>query len=92
MKDEENIVTVSYLLSMLKKLSDAGKGDMKIKCMDNALHEDEITINYTKNEILLRGYIFNFSITDKVRQFCNDIEKAKERFYMREESEGKDNE
>lgn len=92
MKEKENIVTVDYLLSMLKKLSDAGKGDMKIKCMDNPLHEDEITINYTKNEILLRGYIFNFQISDKVRRFCDDIEKAKERFYMREEGEGKDNE
>lgn len=89
---KENIVTVDYLLSMLKKLSEAGKGDMEIKCMDNALHEDEITINYTKNEILLRGYIFNFSISDKIKQFCNDIDKAKERFYKSEESEDKENE
>lgn len=89
---KENVVTVDYLLGLLKKILDAGKGDMKIKCMDNSLHEDEITINYTKNEILLRGYIFNFSISDRVREFCNDIDKAKERFYRREESEGKDNE
>lgn len=88
---EKDIATVDYLFSLFKALSEHGKGDMKIKCMDNYLHEDEININYMKNEILLRGYIFNFSISDKIRQFYNDIENAKRRFYAREE-DGKDNE
>lgn len=83
----ENVVTVNYMLDLLKKLSDGGYGDMKIKCMDNDLHEDEISINYITNEILFRGYLFNYSLTDKVKQFCNDMEKARERFYMNKESE-----
>lgn len=83
----ENIMTVDYLLSLFKKLSDAGKGDMKIKCMDNYLHEDEITINYLTNEVLFRGYLFNVPITDKVKQFCDDIEKAMKKFYMSKNNE-----
>lgn len=79
----ENILTVDCLLELLTELHKNGKGDMKIKCLDNPLHIDEITINYTKNEVLFRGFIFNFSISDKVKKFCTDIEKAKEDFYRR---------
>lgn len=79
---KDNIVTVDYLLSLFRTLSEQGKGNMKIKCMDNFLHDDEISINYMENEILFSGNIFNCSLADKVKQFCNDIEKAKERFYM----------
>lgn len=75
------IVTVDYLLGMLKGLSENGYGDMKIKCLDNPLHEDEITLNYTKREVLLRGFLFNVQITQKVKKFCTDIEKAKDEFY-----------
>lgn len=77
----EKVVTVDYLLSLLNKLSEAGKGDMKIKCMDNELHEDEITVNYAGNEILLRGFLFNYSPTDRVKRFCKDIEKAKDKYF-----------
>ena len=40
----EDVVTVDYLLDLFQRLHDAGKGDMKIKCVDNFLHKDEITI------------------------------------------------
>lgn len=80
----EKITTVDDLLSLFKKLSEQGKGSMKIKCLDNYLHEDEITLNYTKNEVWLRGYLFNVPIADKVRRFYEDIEKARDRFYEKE--------
>lgn len=54
---------------------------MKIRCTDNFLHRDEITLIYYKNEIEFRGYLTNFSITQKVQEFCKDIEKAKDKFY-----------
>lgn len=79
MKSE--VTTVDYLLSLFNELSEQGKGDMKIKCTDNYLHEDEIGVDYLKNEVLFRGSLFNVPITDKVKRFCNDIEKAKDRFY-----------
>ena len=47
----EDIVTVDYLLDLFQRLNDAGYGDMKIKCKDNFLHRDEITLIYYKNEI-----------------------------------------
>ena len=75
------VVTVDYLLDLFQRLHDAGKGDMKIKCKDNFLHRDEIGIIYYKNEIEFRGYLHNFSITQKVNEFCNDIEKAERKFY-----------
>lgn len=77
----EDVVTVDYLLDLFQRLHDAGKGDMKIKCVDNFLHKDEITIIYYKNEIKFYGCLHNFSITQKVQEFCEDIEKAKNKFY-----------
>lgn len=77
----EDIVTVDYLLDLFQRLHDAGKGDMKIKCRDNFLHRDGVSIIYYKNEIEFRGCLHDFSITQKVKEFCKDIEKAKNKFY-----------
>ena len=77
----EKIITVDYLLDLFTRLHNSGNGDMEIKCLDNPLHVDEININYTKNEMTFKGYIFNFPITEKVKKFCSDIEKAEEDFY-----------
>lgn len=76
-----DIVTVDMLLDLLQKLHDAGNGDMKIKCRDNFLYEDEIGINYAYNEMQFRGYLFNLPMAKKVSEFCDDIEKAKKKFY-----------
>lgn len=54
---------------------------MKIKCIDYFLHEDEIGINYIDNEMEFRGNIYNLPITEKVREFCKDMEQAKKKFY-----------
>lgn len=84
---KEKIMTVDDLLFLLKSLSEQGKGDMKIKCMDNYLHKDEIGVNHLNNEVLLRGFLFNVPIADKVERLYNDIEKARDRFYGNGESE-----
>lgn len=87
----ENIVTVDYLFDLLQKLHESGNGDMKIKCMDNFLYEDEIGINYMDNEMMFRGLIFNQPMAQKVKEFCNDIKRAEKKFYgfiNDEESEG----
>lgn len=76
-----DIVTVDYLLQMLQKLHDAGNGSMEVKCRDNFLYEDEITINFLDNKIEFKGYLFNLSVTQKVKTFCDDIDKAQRRFY-----------
>lgn len=60
-----DIVTVDMLLDLLQKLHDVGNGDMKIKCKDNFLHEDEIGINYMDNEMEFRGYLFNLPMVKK---------------------------
>ena len=75
------ILTVDNLLSLLKKLHESGNGDMKIKCRDNFLHEDEIGINYMNNEMMFIGLIFNHPMTQNVKEFCNDIDKAEKKFY-----------
>ena len=77
----EDVVTVDYLLDLSQRLHDAGKGNIKIKCTDNFLHIDEIGINYIKNEIKFYGCLHNFSITQKVQEFCKDIDKARNKFY-----------
>lgn len=75
------IVTVDCLLDLLQKLHNAGNGDMKIKCIDNFLHEDEIGINYMDNEMEFRGYIYNLPVTERVREFCESIARAEKKFY-----------
>lgn len=72
----EDKVTVDYMLEFLKKLSDAGKGNIKIKCQDGFIHRDEIGCNYLTNEVQIRGHIYNFDMTAKVKEFCKDIEMA----------------
>lgn len=87
------IVTVDYLLDLFQKLSKSGNGDMKIKCRENFLHEDEIFINYADGEMEMRGYIFNLPVAKKVKRFCDDIDKAKREFFkadtIHKESEDK---
>ena len=75
------IVTVDYLLDLFQKIHDSGDGDMKIKCRENFLYEDEIGINYMDKEVTFRGYIYNLPITQKVKGFCEDIDKAYKKFY-----------
>lgn len=75
------IVTVDYMLRLFQGLHDYGYGDMRVKCKDNYLHEDEIAIDYSDNEMELRGYLYNFSVAEKVKEFCADIRKAETKFY-----------
>lgn len=79
------VVTVDYLLDLFQRLHDAGKGDMKIKCKDNFLHKDEIVITYYKNEIEFRGLLYNLQITQRVKDFCEDVDKAMRKFYESKE-------
>ena len=79
----ENVVTVNYLLNLLQRVSDYGWGDAKVKCQDGYLHEDEIAL--TQKELKLRGHLFNYSPSEKVKEFGDDIDKAIRKFYMLEE-------
>ena len=79
------VVTVDYLLDLFQRLHDAGKGDMKIKCKDNFLHKDEIVITYYKNEIEFRSLLYNLPITQRVKDFCEDVDKAMRKFYESKE-------
>lgn len=81
MCDTFEVITVNEFLTVLTTLKNAGKGNMKIKCKDNYLHKDEISIDYKNNEILLHGYLFNTSISNKVVEFRRDIECAIDKFY-----------
>ena len=77
----ENIVTVDYLLNILQREHDGGHGDMRIKCQDGFLHEDEVIFKYAFNEIEFRGLLYNFPIAKRISEFYNDIDKAYRRFY-----------
>lgn len=79
------VVTVDYLLDLFQRLHDAGKGNMKIKCKDNFLHKDEIVITYYKNEIEFRVLLYNLPITQRVKDFCEDVDKAMRKFYESKE-------
>lgn len=75
------IVTVDYMIELLQKIRDAGKGDMKIKCGDDFLHWDEIVIDHMENCMSFRGKLYNLEVTQKIRQFCNDVDMAEKKLY-----------
>lgn len=77
----DSIVTVDHLLKLLQGLHDYGYGNMRVKCKDNYLHEDEIAIDYSGNEMELKGYLYNFSVAEKVEEFRKDIDRATRKFY-----------
>lgn len=83
--DEEavdaSILTVNTLLKILTRISENGGGDLKVKCSDAFLHEDEIGIAYTCGELRLRGYLFNQPIFEKIEALKKDIEIATRKFY-----------
>lgn len=84
---EKEIMTVDDLLNLFQTLSEAGMGDVKIRCTDGFLHRDEITVSHLDNEVWFRGFLFNQPISDKIREFCRDIEKAKQKFFDSEVTE-----
>lgn len=83
----ESIVTVDYLLKLLQGIHDHGYGNMKLKCKDNYLHKDEIAINYSSNEMELRGYLYNLPIALKIKELCEDVDRATKKFYETEVGE-----
>lgn len=78
---KNKFLTVDSLRKVLNKISECGYGDMRIKCQDGYLHDDEISFNYIAREILLRGFLYNFSPTEKIKEFKNDIENAYKKYY-----------
>lgn len=79
----ERILTVDDLAKKLNKLVNAGYGNMKIKCGDCYLHDDEISHSYTKDcgELIFHGYLFNQPIADKISTLRADIKLACNKFY-----------
>ena len=80
-----DFVTVDYLLNILMKMTQMGYGNARIKCQDGYLHTDEISIS--SQEIKLRGYLYNYPPSNKVKKFQEDIEKAVRKYYGLEEDE-----
>lgn len=85
------VLTVDSLLYLLTNLHNNGYGDMKIKCLDNELHEDEFFINYTDREVMFKGYLFNLPIAQKVSKFCDGVDKARKEFYQTINKESEEN-
>lgn len=78
---ENDFITVDSLRERLNALSEIGYGDMKIKCQDGYLHDDEIGYNYLDREVQFRGHLFNFPLTERVNKFRNGVEKLYQEFY-----------
>lgn len=72
--------TVNYLLYILTTLSETGHGNNVIKCQDNTLHTDEISV-MRNGDVLLRGYLFNTHLSDKAQELNKDIKAAINKFY-----------
>lgn len=79
----EEILTVNTLLEQLNALSKAGYGNMKIKCGDCYLHDNEIAYTYSGDcgELEFHGYLFNQPIVEKISTLQEDIKIACDKFY-----------
>ena len=79
MKEKE--VTINYMLDLCQRLSQAGYGEMVVKCGEDIVHEDEIIINFSDKEMNIEGCIFNNPIVESVKTFLDTIKKAEEKLY-----------
>ena len=77
----ERFLTVAELERKLSELSAAGYGDMRIKCGEEFLHDDEISYSFLDGAVRLRGRLFNQPFSDKVKQFEDDVKLAIDKFY-----------
>ena len=78
----KKVITVDDLLVRLKQLSDSGYGEMKIKCGDCYLHDDELSYSYGHDsELRMKGFLFNQPVSKKVSEFEEDIRLAINKFY-----------
>lgn len=78
---ESNYLTVDDLLEKLNKLSEYGYGDMRIRCQDGYLHDDEIGFDYLQREILLRGLLRNQVPYKNVKKFYQEVGKLCEEYF-----------
>ena len=78
---ESNYLTVDDLLEKLNKLSEYGYGDMRIRCQDGYLHDDELGFDYLQREILLRGLLRNQVPYKNVKKFYQEVGKLCEEYF-----------
>ena len=80
-KEDENIITVDYLVGILTRLRDKGYGSMKLKAKDGLLHRGEIIFNYLTNTVELKGNKYEVDINKRSQELENKITEAIEMFY-----------
>lgn len=66
---EEEKMTVDSPQKPLSDISESGYGDMEIKRLNNDPYRGEVIVGYGAMEVVFRGLILNFSITDGVAKF-----------------------
>ena len=78
----EEVATVAYLAEFLKNLTDDGYGDMKIKTKNgDYIHKDEIFVYYPDREFVIKGFIFNQPMTERMKRFSERIDEEVREFY-----------
>lgn len=75
-REENHDLTVEKLASILNKLTDAGYGDMKVCCEEEALYEEYISINYLTRKIAFTGLMHGNFSSKKIMEFCREMENA----------------
>lgn len=78
---ESNYLTVDSLVEKLNKASEYGYGDMRIRCRDGYLYDDEIGFNYSTREVIFRGFIHNQPTSEKVKEFYQGVRKLYEQYF-----------
>lgn len=74
-------MTVEYLYEMTKSLVENGYKDMKIKCGDNFIYEDDWTRDYVKNTLEFKGSLYNEDSLKDIYKLKRKINDAIEDYY-----------
>lgn len=82
---ENNIHTVDSLRKVLNEVSEHGYGDMKIKCQDGYLHNNEMTFDYINKNVIIHGFLFNQPVSKKVNEFYHGVQELYNQYWGKTE-------
>ncbi|MCD8398105.1 MAG: hypothetical protein LUD12_13155 [Lachnospiraceae bacterium] len=72
--EENKIMTVAFLHEWLGGLVEGGFGEMKIRCEDGYLHENELGFDTYHNEARIKGMLYNlgdYALCDELKKGIN---------------------
>ena len=75
-------MTIKKLKKKIDKMVEAGYGDLPITLNDDVLHEDDISFDYLRDGMRIKGMLYNAKDYERLAELKMDVKKAWEKFSM----------